>query len=202
LPLAFLARGAFSYRDFLGATLLLRLARRFGIGCVAPSSLVQDRAERMGQFLDVGLKSRGRDLGPLPPRETLQALGQFACLGHGGPVDKDWNDANVALKRRFDLDPDEIVRVVDPAQTVLVGAGNPVPSNDRDERVTRADPFSQDIEPINAEVDIVDVEEDAFPLQSLHHAIVDRTRGKRGLFPPIANKDAARHLDALARQGN
>lgn len=43
---------------------------------------------------------------------------------------------------------------------VFVGAGNPVPSNDRDQRIARADPFSQDVEPINAEVDIVDIEKD------------------------------------------
>jgi len=80
-------------------------------------------------------------------------------LGNSCAVDKDWNDANVALKRRFDLDPDEIVRIVEPAQPVLVGGGNPVPSDDGNERVTSADAISQDIEPVNAKVDVVDVEE-------------------------------------------
>jgi hypothetical protein len=142
------------------------------------------------------------NLGPLPARQTLQALRQFARLGHRRAINKDGNDANVALERSLNLDPDEIVRIVEPAQTVLVGAGNPVPSNDRDERITRADAIGQDIEPINSKVDVVDVEEDVFALKPLHHAVMDRTRGERGLFPPIADEDAARHLDALARQGN
>jgi hypothetical protein len=57
---------------FHGSPGFRNLFRR--LGGVAPSSLVQDRTERDGQFLNVGLKSRGRDLGPLPPRQTLQAL--------------------------------------------------------------------------------------------------------------------------------
>jgi hypothetical protein len=86
LPLALVLRDAFGFRLFQRAAFLLRFARRFGLGGVAPPSLVQDRNERTGQFLDVGLKSRDRNLGLLPPRETLQALGQFAGFGHGRAV--------------------------------------------------------------------------------------------------------------------
>ncbi|HEX9168755.1 MAG TPA: hypothetical protein VF886_07500, partial [Roseiarcus sp.] len=103
---------------------------------------------------------------------------------------------------RLDLDPHEIIRIVEPTQTVLVGGGNPVPSNDRDKRVTRADPFSQHIEPINAEVDVVDIKEDVLTPQPLGQAIANRARGECGLFPPIANEDAARHLDVPTRAEN
>jgi hypothetical protein len=199
---AVLACNALDFGGFPHLALLFRSPRSFSLGGVAPSSLVQDRTERDRQFLDVGLKSRRRNLGPLPPRETLQALGQFARFGHGCAIDKDRNHANVAMKRRFDLDPDEIVGIVDPAQTVPVGAGNPVPSNDRDKRVTRANAFGQDAEPINAEVDVVDIEEDVFALQPLHETIVDCACGERGLFAPIANEHAARHADVLAPRGN
>jgi hypothetical protein len=163
---------------------------------VARAALFQYRTERAGQFLDIGLKSRGRNLGPLPPRETLQALGQFARFGHGRAVDEDRDDVNIALERRFDLDPDEIVRIVEPAQTVLVGSRNPVFSNDRDKRVAGADPLAKDIKPINTKVDVVDIEKQVF--QSLGQAIADCARGERGLFPPIADEDAARHFYALA----
>ena len=113
----------------------------------------------------------------MPARQTLQAVGGSLGLGHGRPVDKDRDDANATLERGLNLDPHEIVRIVEPRRPSF-SAGNPVPSNDRDKRVTRADAIGQDIEPINAKVDIVDVEEDIVPLQSLHHAIMDCARGE------------------------
>src|SRR5271166_6628256 len=139
------------------------------------------------------------NLDPLPPRQTLQAVGQFARLGHCRAVDKNGNDTNVAFERSLNLDPDKIIRIVE--TTPIVGAGSPVPSDDRDKRVTSADAISQNVEPINAKVDIVDIEEDVFAVQQLHYAIMDCARGERGLFSSIANEDAAAHLDALAPNG-
>ena len=110
--------------------------------------------ERTGQFLDVGLKSLRGNLDPLPPRQTLQAVGQFARLGHCRVVDKNGNDTNVAFERSLNLDPDKIIRIVETTPIVLVVAGSPVPSDDCDKRVTSADAISQDVEPINAKVDI------------------------------------------------
>src|SRR5262249_40642266 len=81
-------------------------------------------------------------------------------------------------------------------QPVLVGAGNPIPSDHRDQRVAGTDPFGQYVEPINAEVDIVEIEEDVFALQALRHAVKDRACRQRGLFASIANEDAAQHLYA------
>jgi hypothetical protein len=191
LPLALVLRDAFRFCIFLRAEFLIRFGRRYGLGGVAPSALFQDRNERDGQFLDVGLKSRGRNLGPLPPRETLQALGQFARFGHGRAVDEDGDDANVSFERGLDLDPDEIIWIVETAPPLGISGGNPLPSNDRDQRVARAH-----------EIDVVDIEEDVFALKPLHNAIMNRARGECRRLPPIANEDAARHTDVLAPQGN
>ena len=190
LPLfPLLVRSAFDVGRSARLAFLIRSARCLRLGRVATPARFQDRNERTGQFLDVGLKSRRRNLDPLPPRQTLQAIRQFARLGHHPPIDKDGNDANVPLERSLNLDPDKIIRIVEATPIVFVCARNPVPSDDRHKRVASADAIREDVEPINTKIDVIDIKEDVFALQPLHHAIMDRTRGERRLFPPIANAD-------------
>jgi hypothetical protein len=151
---------------------------------------LQDRTERPGQPVHVSFEAGMRNLDILPACEAPQALWQITGLRHQGAIDEDRDHANTALKRSLDLDSNKIIGVVDAPPIVLV-RGNPIPPDDRDERVASGDAFVQGIEPIDTGVDIVDIEKDVLAPHLLRDPIVNRARGESRLFASIANKDAA-----------
>jgi hypothetical protein len=137
----------------------------------------------------------------LPASEAPQALWQITGLRHQCAIDEDRDPANPALEGSLDLDSNKIVGIVDAPPIVLV-RGNPIPSDNRDERVASGDAFVQGIEPVDTEFNIVDIQKDVLAPHLLRNPIVNRARGERRLFAPITNEDAARHLDVPARRAN
>lgn len=129
------------------------------------------------------------NLDVLPASEAPQGLWQIARLRHQGAIDEDRDHANPALEGGLDLDSNKIIGIVDAPPIVLV-RGNPIPSDDRDERVASGDAFVQGLEPIDTGVDI-DIEKDVLAPHLLRDPIVNRARGERSLFAPTANEDAA-----------
>ena len=97
------------------------------------------------------------NLDRLPTAQLLQAVRQVFTPWHCRAVDKDGNDANSALKRRLDLDPHEIIRIVETTPVVLAGAGIPIVPDDGDERVAYTELLGEYVEEIETGLDIVDV---------------------------------------------
>jgi hypothetical protein len=128
--------------------------------------------------------------------------GRSLAPGHRRAVDQDGNDPNAALERGLDLDTYEIIGIVEAAPVVLVGGGSPIPSDDGNERVAFADPLGQNLEKIHARLDIADVEKDVVALQPLRQAIVNQPRIPGRILSPIADEDAAQHLNVLATEDN
>src|ERR1700689_2330798 len=101
---------------------------------------LQDRSVRAGQALDVSFGGGGGNLDILPAREAPQALWQITGLRHQGAIDEDGDHANPALEGSLDLDSNKIIGIVDAPPIILV-RGNPISSDDRDERIASADLF-------------------------------------------------------------
>ena len=71
-----------------------------------------------------------------------------------------------------------------------------------DKRVAFADAPGKDLDPIEAEVDAVDIEKDVLALQALRQTNTYRPRRVSRILTAIANEDAARHGYVLAREEN
>jgi len=91
-----------------------------------------------------------RNFNALQANQLLQTLRQVFGLRQARAVDENWNDANAAAKRGLDLDPHEIMLIVDASPIVPVDARNPVRTDDSDERIANGDPFGQKFDKIDA----------------------------------------------------
>ena len=100
------------------------------------------------------------NLDSLQADQLPQALRQVFGRWHGRAVDENRNDANAAVKRSLDLDPNEVFGIVDAATVVSVDARNPLCANDGDERVADGHAFGQQLDKINAGRNAIDVKED------------------------------------------
>jgi hypothetical protein len=139
---------------------------------------------------------------PLPASELLQAVRQILGPGHGRAVNEDWDDANVALERRLNLDAHKVMGMVQATLVPRVGARAPTRADYRDEGIASPDPLGEDINEIFSEFDIVDVEKNAFASKPFREAIINAACEAAGIVSPIADEDAAQHLDALAAWGD
>jgi hypothetical protein len=124
-----------------------------------------DAHQRIGQSFDVGVEVIVRNFDSLATREFFDRVGQFVSLRHFRAVDQDWDDRHIALKCTLNFEPYKII---------LVGAGDPVFSNDSDKRIAGTDLFGKNLEPIDAKVDIVDIKKDVLAPDLLRDAVVNR----------------------------
>jgi hypothetical protein len=98
-----------------------------------------------------------RNVDRLPTAQLLQAVRQVFAPWHRRTVDEDWNDADSPLECRLDLDPYEIIKIVEAPSVVCVGAGIPILPDDRDEHVAYTELLGEYVEEIQAGLDIVDI---------------------------------------------
>ena len=122
--------------------------------------------------------------------KPLQAFRQVIRLGHRRAVDQDGNDTNPAVERRLDFNSHKITRIFETPLVVLISGGNPILSDDGYERLAFADPLDQNVDEIEACLDIVDVYKDILGSKLLPQALVNEPRESGGIVSPIADKDA------------
>jgi hypothetical protein len=79
------------------------------------------------------------DIDFLPAAELSEAIRQLQRPRHHGAIDKDRDDANSALQRRFDLDAHKIVGVIEPTPIFRIRARKPISTDDRNQRVASSD---------------------------------------------------------------
>ena len=139
-----------------------------------------------------------RNFNALQANQLLQTLRQVFGLRQARAVDENWNDANAAAKRGLDLDPNEVMLVVDASPFVPVNARNPLRANHRDERIANGDAFGQKFDKIDAGRNAVYVKENILATEPSGQPIIDAPRRPARVFPPVAYEDAARHANALA----
>ena len=106
--------------------------------------------------------------------------------------------SNLARERGLDLDADKVMGVFETTLVVEISARSPVLADYRDQRVTLPHALRENIDEIEAWSDIVNVKEDALVSELLRQPIVDQPCEAGRVFPPVADEDAAQHVDALA----
>ncbi len=178
----------------LGA-LQLSLARRFRLRQLEP--LLLEATQPAGQVFGVGVETGVGNLDGLPLRQGLQPVRQFLGTRHARAVHENRNDANVAFKRRLDLDAHEILGIVDASSLLVVADSQPLPADHRHQRIAGADALRQDTYEIEARLDIVDIEEDMIAVHPIDDAIIDETSVTRRVLTPVADEDPAVHATAL-----
>jgi hypothetical protein len=126
-----------------------------------------------------------RNFDSLAAREFFDRVGQFVSLRHCRAVDQHRNDRHIALKRTLNFEPYKLA---------IFDAGDPISSNDGNERIAGTDLFGKNVEPINAKGDVIDIEKHVLASQPVRHTVGNQARSERGLLPPIAYEDAAQYL--------
>src|SRR5271165_4855718 len=157
------------------------------------ANLVLELGKRANQIFDIGIKTGVGDLDPLPASEFVDACRQILALRQDRAVDQDGNHANAAIERGLDLNAHEVVRIVETAFLVRVGARQPSFSDDGDERVASADTLGKRVDEIEAGRDAVDIEKDVLASKAAGQTIVYPPGEAAGILSPIANEDAAKH---------
>ena len=152
---------------------------------------LEDRTERAGQSFDVSFEAGVRNLDILPASEALKLSGKSLAFGIRAPSTRTGITRIATLEHSLDLDANKIIGIVNAPPPIILVRGNPISSDDRNERVASGDAFVQGVEPIHANFDTVDIEKDVFAPYLLRDPIVNRARGERRLFAPLTNEDAA-----------
>ena len=116
--------------------------------------------------------------------------GSSSSEGHRRAVDEHRNDAGVARQGGLDLEADEVLRVVEPATAVVVGDGQPLVPDQREQHVAGADGGRDPLHEVVARIDRVDVLEDLVLAEPRTQAVEEPARRVGGLLASIADEDS------------
>ena len=101
----------------------------------------------------------GIDRCGIKKRKILQAFGKLCRLRHPGGAHKDWDDLNLAVQRRLDLEADEVGLVIYSSTAASPGAEPALADNDQQD-VTPNNRFMNMVAKVLAERNVVNVHED------------------------------------------
>jgi hypothetical protein len=132
----------------------LGLARPFAL-----ATRLLDESERLGQPLRVRIEALMGYCQTLSAHQWLECFRQHFLPRHDCTADKDRDDRDIALQRSREFNTHEILGIVEAPSAVLVNRGQPVPADDSHEGVTIGNPIGQDLDEIDAELDVVHIEE-------------------------------------------
>jgi hypothetical protein len=105
-----------------------RAGRSFGDGVHS-----QHGVDRRGELLAIVSPAQIGELARVPAGQRLQIRGQLRVTRHASALDERGNDPDVApCQRCSDLDPDEVVRIVQAAHSVFAACVDPLPSDHDD----------------------------------------------------------------------
>jgi hypothetical protein len=113
-------------------------------------------------------------------------------MRHLGPLDQDRDEADVAVQRRLDLEPHEILGIIEAPPPVLVGDREPLPADQCEEHVTASHRIGDHLDEVVARLDGVDVLEDLCSAEVPGEPF-DQPAGRHGVrVVPVADEDPAR----------
>ena len=149
---------ASAYRFFfLPGALLFRLDLPSGFGLCALQCLhlVERLLQRFDQALRIGAKPLVGQPHSIAPRERPDLSRQLVRPRHTRFLHQHRDDALALLERRFDLDADEVVRVVEPPRIRTVAGIDPVLADHREEHVALGNLLFQNANEIEPWRDVV-----------------------------------------------
>ncbi len=94
--------------------------------------------------------------------------------------------------------PNKVGWIVEAAALLAIGAGNPSPADHGHDRIAQGQTPIQNHDEVFAQADAVDIPKQILPADRAFQPVVDEPCETGGILPPIADEDAACHLDALA----
>ena len=122
--------------------------------------------------------------------QTGEALRQILPARHDRALDQDRNDPHVAGKGGLDFQPDDVVWIIKPPTAPLVGRGQPLRADDRQQHPAgrhRAEDFLGEV---HARLDRVHIDEDLALAETIGQTVIQPASKMAALLPTVANKDA------------
>ena len=150
-------------------------------------------ADRDDQRLHVGAKTLVGQPGRVASREPLQRVGELLRPRHLRAVDQHRDDVLAQALRGFDLDPNPVVGIVEPAAAVDVDDIGPAPADDSEKDVALLDAGRQFLSEIAAGRDIVDVDENALARERRFELVVEPPCGGLILAASVIDENALAH---------
>jgi hypothetical protein len=128
----------------------------------------------------------------MAPDERGEVGRQLVRTRHPGVVDENRDYPNASFECSLDLQPDEVLWIVQAALAVLVLDRQPLWSDKREQDVAGGGCRSDPLDEIIARRDVVYVFEDPIGAEPFNHQLIQQL-GRPGRFlPPIADEDPAR----------
>ena len=143
------------------------------------------------QALGVGAEAVRAELERLPTDHRRDARRQLVAARHQRAVDQDRDEQDLPLQRGLDLEPDEVVGVVQAPRSVRGGDVEPLLADQGEQDVARPDGVGDGLDEVVTELDGVDVLEDLVRPEPLGEAVVEPARRVRRVLPPVADEDPA-----------
>lgn len=130
------------------------------------------------------------DLDRLASGQALEIVGQVIGAWHHRAANEHRYDANLALQSRSGLEPDEVMRVVEPASTRGVGGGDPFIANHHDQHPARADCVFDRLDKIEPGFYPLDIHEHLVCAEMACKAVVQATGITGRIVASITDEDA------------
>ena len=151
--------------------------------------LLSDSVERLQKRLEVAAETLVRQFDGISFRQVDQIGRKLISLWHCRTSDEGRNDADVAIQCVSDLNPDEVLRIVQ-ASPANIGGLQPVRTNESDEHIALADGAVDFLVEIHSGLNGVDIHEYAVTSKSLHQGIGKAACICRCVLAPVADEDA------------
>jgi hypothetical protein len=132
-----------------------------------------------------------RDLDRIAPRQRLERGRQFGLRRHRRAIDQHWNDPNIPLERRFDLDPHIVRWIIEPPFTRGIPGRQPTRTDDCDESAAIGDLLVERVDKVDARLDRIDIDEKLVALEMLEQAVEQAPSRSLAVAAPIIDENAS-----------
>jgi len=143
----------------------------------------------MNQSAYVFVKRCKTHFNAIPERKFFEFLGQLACIRNPGAIHQDWDHRDIALKRRSNLDSNEIVWILQTMVSMFITRIEPISSNDREQHLALGNFIVQDPYKICPKWNSVQVHEQNVGPKSLNKLILDAARIAPGILTTIGKEN-------------
>jgi len=130
------------------------------------------QVQHLEQPAGIELEAAWAQLEGLAAHQPGQAVRQLIDTRHPRLINQDRDDADLARQGRLDLQPHEIIRVIEATPATPIGDRQPLITNQRQQHVAGRDRSSDHFDEVVAELDRVDILEDLAAAEAADQPIV------------------------------
>ena len=148
--------------------------------------------EHLEQPAGVEVEPGRAEFESLTTHQPGQAGRQLIGARQPGPINQDRDDADVARQGGLDLQPDEVIGVIEAAPPILIGDREPLITDQRQQHIAGSDRSGDHLDEVVAQLDRVDILEDLAAVTVGQPVVQPACRVGR-LLPPVTDEDPARN---------